>query len=49
MAQNNDSRPPAQKKADLDNHSNQLNPNNPEYQRSRTQPNPAPPPPPAKK
>ncbi len=41
-----DPRPPAQKKADLDNHSNQLNKNNPEYQRSRT---PAPPPQPAKK
>lgn len=46
MATTPDPRPPAQKKADLDNHGVQLNPNNPEYQRSRT---PAPPAQPAKK
>ena len=41
-----DSRPPAQQKADHDNHADQLNKNNPEYQRSRT---PAVPAQPAKK
>lgn len=44
-----DPRPPAQKKADLDNHANQLNPNNPEYQRSRTPPPKPSSAPPAKK
>ncbi len=38
MATIPDPRPAAQKKADSDNRSNQLNPNNPEYQRSRTPP-----------
>jgi hypothetical protein len=46
MANPSDPRPPAQKKADLDNHSRQLDPKNPEFQRSRA---PAPPAPPAKK
>lgn len=41
MATNPDTRTDAQKKADLDNHANQLNKNNPEYQRSRTPPPPA--------
>lgn len=49
MANPPDPRPPAQKKADLDNHSTQLNPNNPEYQRSRTPPPQPPPAPPTKK
>ena len=34
--------PPAPAKPDLDNRSKQLNPNSPEYQRSRGQPQPQP-------
>lgn len=41
MATPPDTRTEAQKKADLDNRSRQINPNNPEYQRSRTTPPPA--------
>lgn len=44
-----DPRPPAQQKHDRDNHSNQLNPNNSEFQRSRTPAPQTPPNPPAKK
>lgn len=49
MATTPDPRSPAQKKADLDNHSRQLDPKNPEYQRSRTPPAPVQPAQPGKK